>query len=50
MLGMPLGELFSFDELASQCEAQGRWDFLFVSVPLNLPGAIGSPGNALALL
>lgn len=50
MLGMPLGELFSFDELASQCAAQGRWDFLFVSVPLNLPGAIGSPGNALALL
>lgn len=50
MLGMPLGELFVLDELATRCRRRGRWDFLFVSVPLNVPGAIGSPANALAVL
>lgn len=50
MLGMPLGELFDFETLAALCVARGTWDFLFVSVPLNLPGAVGSPGNAVAVL
>jgi kynurenine formamidase len=50
MLGMPLGELFAFDELAARCAARGSWDFLFASAPLNLPGAVGSPANAVALL
>ncbi|SOD74673.1 putative cyclase [Jatrophihabitans sp. GAS493] len=50
MLGMPLGELFALDELADECRASGNWDFLFMSAPLNVPGAIGSPANALALL
>ncbi len=50
MFGMPLGELFALDELAERCRARGRWDFLFVANPLHVTGAIGSPGNALALL
>ncbi|KQY56151.1 hypothetical protein ASD11_16955 [Aeromicrobium sp. Root495] len=50
MLGMPLGELFDFEELARSCRERGRWDFLFVSVPLNLPGGVGSPGNAVAVV
>jgi kynurenine formamidase len=50
LLGLPLGELFDFEELAERCAAQGRWTFLFVSVPLNLPGGVGSPGNAVAIL
>lgn len=50
LLGMPMGELFDFRQLAHRCEEQGRWDFLFVSVPLNLPGAVATPANAIAVL
>ena len=49
-LGMAIGELFSFGALATACAARGRYDFLFVSVPLNVTGAVGSPGNAVAVL
>jgi hypothetical protein len=49
-LGFVMGELFDFRELARACEARSRWDFLFVSVPLNLPGGVASPGNALAII
>jgi kynurenine formamidase len=50
LLGVPLGELFDFEELSERCAAQRRSSFLFVSVPLNLPGGVGSPGNAVAIL
>lgn len=50
MLGMPLGELFVLDELAEHCRTTGNWDFFFVSVPLNVPGAVGSPANATAIV
>lgn len=50
MMGMPLGELFDFDELAQVCASSGRWEFLFVSVPLHLVGGVGSPANAIALV
>lgn len=50
LLGLPLGELFDLEQLADRCAALGRGEFLFVSVPLNLPGGVGSPGNAVAML
>lgn len=50
MLGMPLGELFDLDALAAHCHRTGDWDFLFTSVPWNLPGGVGSPANAVALV
>ena len=50
MLGMALGEMFDFEALAATCRAEQRWTFLFVAVPLNVPGALGSPGNAMAIL
>jgi len=49
-LGMAIGELFSFGALAAACAREGRYEFLFVSVPLNVTGAVGSPGNAVAVL
>jgi kynurenine formamidase len=49
MLGIPLGEFFDFDALADDCEGDGRWDFLFTSAPLTIPGGVGSPPNALAI-
>lgn len=48
-LGMAIGELFSFGALAAACARMSRHEFLFVSVPLNVTGAIGSPGNAVAV-
>lgn len=50
MLGMPLGELFDLDGLASECRIRRAWDFVFISVPLNVPGGVASPGNAVALI
>lgn len=50
LLGFALGELFTFEELAARCEARSDWTFLFVAAPLHLPGGVGSPGNALAIL
>jgi hypothetical protein len=47
---MPLGELFDFERLALELDRRERREFLFVSVPLKLPGGVGSPGNAVAML
>jgi kynurenine formamidase len=49
LLGIPLGEHWKLDALAADCEADGEYDFLIVSVPLNLRGAIGSPAQAVAI-
>jgi kynurenine formamidase len=49
LLGLALGELFDFEHLAERCAADGRYDFLFVAAPLNVPGGVGSPANAMAL-
>jgi kynurenine formamidase len=48
--GMPIGELFALDELAEACALARQWSFYFTSAPLNVPGGVGSPGNALAVL
>lgn len=49
MLGLPLGEMFFLDDLAADCAADGRYDFLFTSAPINLPAGVASPPNALAI-
>lgn len=48
-LGMTIGELFDFRALAAACHAEGRYDFLLVSVPLNVAGGVGTPANAVAV-
>ena len=48
-LGLTLGELFNLDELAETCSQARRYEFLFVSKPLNLLGGVGSPPNAMAV-
>lgn len=49
LLGFAVGELLDLDRLAELCVEDGRWDFLFVAAPLNLPGGVGSPANAVAI-
>lgn len=47
--GVPLGELWSLEELATACRADGRYDFTLLSVPLAIRGAYGSPANVVAV-
>lgn len=48
-LGMPFGEQLLFGELSAACAADHRYDFLFVAMPLWIPGGTGSPANAIAI-
>ncbi|MBI2766229.1 MAG: cyclase family protein [Chloroflexi bacterium] len=50
LLGMALGELWALDELAAFAREHRRYECCVVSVPLNIPGGVGSPANALALV
>jgi kynurenine formamidase len=49
LLGLPLGEQFVLDPLASDCADDKRYEFMLVSVPLHLVGGIASPPNAVAI-
>jgi kynurenine formamidase len=49
MLGYPMGEFFTFEQLAHSSESDGRYSGFLVSVPLNLPGGVGSPANAIVI-
>lgn len=47
--GMALGELWWLADLADSCAADGVYESFLVSVPMNAPGGIGSPANAMAI-
>ena len=49
LLGMNIGELWWLADLADDCASDGVYEFLFTSAPLNVPGGVGSPPNALAI-
>jgi len=48
-MGLTLGEIFYLDELAADCSADGRWEFLLVAPPLPVTRAVGTPINPYAL-
>lgn len=47
-LGVPLGELWYLDELATWLRDHGRSRFLLTAPPLRLPGIVGSPVTPIA--
>ena len=47
-LGVYLGEIWWLSELADWLRANHRSRFLLTAPPLRLPGAVGSPANAIA--
>jgi kynurenine formamidase len=47
--GMPIGEMWDLEKLAEDCAADKRYEFFITSAPLNIPGGVGSPPNALAI-
>jgi kynurenine formamidase len=49
LLGLALGELWRLDEIAEACGQDGVYEMLVVAAPLNLPGGVGSPANAIAI-
>jgi kynurenine formamidase len=48
-MGLTLGEIFYLDELATDCAADGRWEFLLVAPPLPVTRGVGTPINPYAL-
>lgn len=50
LLGITIGELWDLDELAEECQKRGKYDCFITAEPLNLPGGVGSPANALAII
>ena len=49
LLGMNIGEFWYLEDLAADCAQDGVYEFMFTSAPLNVPGGVGSPPNALAI-
>ncbi|HKS46999.1 MAG TPA: cyclase family protein [Amycolatopsis sp.] len=48
-MGVLLGELFDFEDLAAACAADGVYSCMFFASPLNMPGGTGSPVNPVAV-
>ena len=48
-LGLMLLDNLQLEDLATECEAAGRWSFLCVIAPLRLPLGTGSPVNPIAI-
>ena len=50
LLGLPIGEFWNLEDLSRACRERTRYTFFLTSSPLNLPGGVGSPANAYAVL
>jgi kynurenine formamidase len=48
-MGLTLGEMFNFEDLAADCEADGVWECLFCAPGLKVTGSVGSPITPMAL-
>ena len=47
--GTPIGELWDLEKLSEICAKLSRYSFLLMSIPLNVPGGVASPPNAVAV-
>jgi kynurenine formamidase len=48
-IGLFIGEMWDLDALATDCAADGVWDFLLAAAPLPVTGAVGAPVNPIAI-
>jgi kynurenine formamidase len=48
-MGIHLLDYLLLEDLRVACERRGRWEFLFIAVPLRITGGTGSPVNPLAV-
>ncbi|MFC5824618.1 cyclase family protein [Nonomuraea insulae] len=49
-MGLAIGEIFDFQELAAACAQYGKYEFLFTAPALPITGASGCPVGAIAVL
>ncbi|MFJ9413716.1 cyclase family protein [Streptomyces sp. NPDC101227] len=49
-MGVPLLDNLDLEALAAACADTGRYEFLLLVAPLNIPGGTGSPVNPVAVL
>ena len=47
-MGMFASDSLQLEDVARACEAEGRFEFLVVGLPLRLPGGTGSPAGGAA--
>lgn len=50
LLGMAVGEFWNLAAIATECAGLGRYEFLLMSAVMDIPGGVGSPANAYAVL
>jgi kynurenine formamidase len=48
-MGVYIGEIWWLEELAEDCAQDKRYEFFLAAQPLNIPGAVGSPLNPIAI-
>ncbi len=48
-MGLTLGEIFYLEELAADCAADGRYEFMLVAPPLPVTNGVGTPINPYAM-
>ena len=48
-LGLTLGEMFNFEELAADCREDGVWEFLFSGIGIKVSRSVGSPITPIAV-
>lgn len=49
-MGLPLLDNLDLEPLSRECGGEGRWEFMLIVAPLNIPGGTGSPLNPVAVL
>ncbi|MBL7493512.1 cyclase family protein [Frankia sp. AgB1.9] len=49
-MGLAIGEIFDFGQLARACREHGKYEFLFAAPALPITGASGSPVGGIAVL
>ena len=47
--GLSIGEGFDLDALAADCAADGDWTCMLTTAPMQLPGGVATPANAIAI-
>ena len=48
-MGLFIGEMWDFEELAADCADDGCYEFFLAAAPIPFTGAVGAPVNPLAL-
>ncbi|KAH6880734.1 hypothetical protein B0T10DRAFT_411630 [Thelonectria olida] len=48
--GIMIGEMLDLEDLSEKCSEVGKYSFVFMSAPLNLPGGVATLANALCVL